>query len=157
MMLKLSTTVILLAATVAFNCIKSATADTIHIQEPASTELTAGQTVPISYEIHHNGISKLLWIKLHLMTENGRDAGPGVIDTMERSDWEDTLPVQIRASKGAIITRENNITPPVTRPVASAHWGKSSTKAKRSHFVQPEDELTRLNTKRFLYLISDQF
>ncbi|KAG0267049.1 hypothetical protein DFQ27_009195 [Actinomortierella ambigua] len=146
--------------TLTFAWFKSAIADTIHIQEQASAELYAGQTVPISYEIHHNGLAKLMWVKLHLMTEDGQDAGPGTIDTMERSDWEDTLPVQIRATKDSNLPlrANNDVAAAASHSSVSLRLGRSLAKLKRSLYVQPdEDEHTRQNTKRFLYLISDQF
>ncbi|KAF9974903.1 hypothetical protein BGZ73_001601 [Actinomortierella ambigua] len=178
--------------------------DTIHIRQQAS-ELYAGQTVPISYEIHHNGLAKLMWLKLHLMTEDGQDAGPGTIDTMQRSDWEasvasgqktftasfaipsdigtgsyilhlfgetevpcatdptctgllsDTLPVRIRATRDSSMPgpANNNMVASSSHSTVSTQLRRSLNKFKRSLYVQPEDE--HLNTKRFLYLISDQF
>ncbi|KAF9108059.1 hypothetical protein BGX29_003574 [Mortierella sp. GBA35] len=52
------------------------------------TKIVAGDTVPISYKVHHNGMAKLLWAKVHLMTEDGYDAGMGTINTASRLEWQ---------------------------------------------------------------------
>ncbi|KAG0319395.1 hypothetical protein BGZ99_005127 [Dissophora globulifera] len=35
-------------------------------------------------------MAQLMWAKLHLMTEDGRDAGTGTLNTAIRSEWQDS-------------------------------------------------------------------
>ncbi|KAG0214449.1 hypothetical protein BGX33_002175 [Mortierella sp. NVP41] len=61
------------------------------------TKIVAGDTVPISYKVHHNGMAKLLWAKVHLMTEDGYDAGMGTINTASRLEWQ--VPADLKPGK----------------------------------------------------------
>ncbi|KAG9321307.1 hypothetical protein KVV02_007880 [Mortierella alpina] len=66
-------------------------ADRIEFGSPLpNSKLSAGETVPIAYRVHHNGMAKLIWAKVHLMTEDGYDAGMGTISVASRREWQDT-------------------------------------------------------------------
>ncbi|KAF9950980.1 hypothetical protein BGZ72_007460 [Mortierella alpina] len=66
-------------------------ADSLEFASPLpNSKLSAGETVPISYRVHHNGMAKLVWAKIHLMTEDGYDAGLGTISAASRREWQDT-------------------------------------------------------------------
>ncbi|KAF9360513.1 hypothetical protein BGX26_009061 [Mortierella sp. AD094] len=72
-------------------------ADTLEFASPRpDTKVSTGQVVPFTYKVHHNGMAKLLWAKVHLMTEDGKDAGIGTISTTARSEWQDSLSVSSR-------------------------------------------------------------
>lgn len=64
-------------------------ADTLEFASPLPhSKLLAGETVPITYKVHHNGMAKLVWAKVHLMTEDGYDAGMGTISATSRREWQ---------------------------------------------------------------------
>ncbi|KAI7816052.1 hypothetical protein BC939DRAFT_482353 [Gamsiella multidivaricata] len=66
-------------------------ADTLEFASPLpNSHLTAGQNVRISYKVHRNGMARLMWAKVHLMTDDGYDAGTGTISTATPSDWQDS-------------------------------------------------------------------
>ncbi|KAF9287203.1 hypothetical protein BGZ68_002095 [Mortierella alpina] len=66
-------------------------ADTLEFASPLPhSKLLVGETVPITYKVHHNGMAKLVWAKVHLMTEDGYDAGMGTISATSRREWQDT-------------------------------------------------------------------
>ncbi|KAG0043941.1 hypothetical protein BGZ83_010823 [Gryganskiella cystojenkinii] len=67
-------------------------ADTLEFTSPTSNaRLTQGEVVPLGYKVHHNGMTKLVWAKIHLMTADGFDAGIGTISTASRDQWQDSL------------------------------------------------------------------
>ncbi|KAG9066294.1 hypothetical protein KI688_001515 [Linnemannia hyalina] len=67
-------------------------ADSLEFASPSpNTKIAAGDTVPVTYKVHHNGMAKLLWAKVHFMTEDGYDAGMGTIDTASRIEWQADL------------------------------------------------------------------
>lgn len=64
-------------------------ADSLEFASPSpNTKIVAGDTVPVTYKVRHNGMAKLLWVKVHLMTEGGYDAGMGTINTASRLEWQ---------------------------------------------------------------------
>ncbi|KAF8947688.1 hypothetical protein BGZ47_008185 [Haplosporangium gracile] len=72
-------------------------ADSLKFTSPsANTKIVAGDAVPVTYKIHHNGMAKLLWAKVHLMTEDGYDAGMGTINTASRLEWQDSKSVSAK-------------------------------------------------------------
>ncbi|KAG0289539.1 hypothetical protein BGZ96_006927 [Linnemannia gamsii] len=87
---------------------KSIHADSLEFASPSpNTKIIAGDTVPITYKVRHNGMAKLLWAKVHLMTEDGYDAGMGTINTASRLEWQDSksvstqfeVPADLKAGK----------------------------------------------------------
>ncbi|KAF9905950.1 hypothetical protein EC991_001191 [Linnemannia zychae] len=87
---------------------KSIHADSLEFASPSpNTQIAAGDTIPITYKVHHNGMAKLLWAKVHLMTEDGYDAGMGTFSTVSRIEWQDTksvstqfeVPADLKAGK----------------------------------------------------------
>lgn len=69
--------------------VQSIHADSLEFASPSpNTKIAAGDTVPVTYKVHHNGMAKLLWAKVHLMTEDGYDAGMGTIGTASRTEWQ---------------------------------------------------------------------
>ncbi|KAF9139783.1 hypothetical protein BG015_001907 [Linnemannia schmuckeri] len=69
-------------------------ADSFKFTSPsANIKIAPGDAVPVTYKIHHNGMAMLLWAKVHLMTEDGYDAGMGTIDTASRLEWQDSKSV----------------------------------------------------------------
>ncbi|KAK3832520.1 MAG: hypothetical protein JOS17DRAFT_827256 [Linnemannia elongata] len=77
--------------------VQSIHADSLEFASPSpNTKIAAGDTVPVTYRVHHNGMAKLLWAKVHLMTEDGYDAGMGTIDTASRAEWQDTKSVSTK-------------------------------------------------------------
>ncbi|KAF9202530.1 hypothetical protein BGZ49_007320 [Haplosporangium sp. Z 27] len=69
-------------------------ADTIDFVSPKPNSiLTTNQVVKVTYEVHLNGMAELLWANVHLITEDGKDAGVGNISTAKRQEWQDTLTV----------------------------------------------------------------
>ncbi|KAF9540464.1 hypothetical protein EC957_004304 [Mortierella hygrophila] len=88
--------------------VQSIHADSLEFASPSpNTKIAAGDTVPVTYKVHHNGMAKLLWAKVHLMTEDGYDAGMGTIDTASRIEWQDSksvstkfdVPADVKAGK----------------------------------------------------------
>ncbi|KAF9436225.1 hypothetical protein BGZ76_004513 [Entomortierella beljakovae] len=74
--------------------VSSIKADTIEFSSPPpKSELSVDQVVPITCRIHLNGLAKLMWAKVHLMTEDGNDAGMGTIKSADRSEWQDSLTI----------------------------------------------------------------
>ena len=64
-------------------------ADSLEFGSPLpNSKLSAGETVPITYRVHHNGMAKLVWAKVHLMTEDGYDAGMGTLSATSRREWQ---------------------------------------------------------------------
>ncbi|KAG0321643.1 hypothetical protein BGZ97_010738 [Linnemannia gamsii] len=87
---------------------QSIRADSLEFASPSpNTRIAAGDTVPLTYKVHHNGMAKLLWAKVHLMTEDGYDAGMGTINTASRLEWQDSksvttqfeVPADLKAGK----------------------------------------------------------
>ncbi|KAG0275063.1 hypothetical protein BGZ95_009218 [Linnemannia exigua] len=73
---------------------QSICADSLEFSSPSpNTQIAAGDTIPITYKVHHNGMAKLMWAKVHLMTEDGYDAGMGTLNTASRLEWQDTKSV----------------------------------------------------------------
>ncbi|KAG0378170.1 hypothetical protein BGX24_004593 [Mortierella sp. AD032] len=69
-------------------------ADSLEFASPnPNTQIAAGDTIPVTYKVHHNGMAKLMWAKVHLMTEDGYDAGMGTLNTASRLEWQDTKSV----------------------------------------------------------------
>ncbi|KAK3842002.1 MAG: hypothetical protein J3R72DRAFT_475186 [Linnemannia gamsii] len=69
-------------------------ADSLEFASPnPNTQIAAGDTIPVVYKVHHNGMAKLMWAKVHLMTEDGYDAGMGTLNTASRLEWQDTKSV----------------------------------------------------------------
>ena len=67
----------------------AAQADTLEFTSPMpNTRFTPGEIVPLGYKVHHNGMEKLVWAKIHMMTEDGFDAGMGTISTTSRDQWQ---------------------------------------------------------------------
>ncbi|KAF9191762.1 hypothetical protein BGZ51_000109 [Haplosporangium sp. Z 767] len=74
----------------ASNCL----GDSIEITSPRPHSKHAlGESVTYTYTVYHNGLAKLIWVKAHLMTEDGYDAGLGVISAVSRSEWQDSKSV----------------------------------------------------------------
>ncbi|KAF9118711.1 hypothetical protein BGX30_004352 [Mortierella sp. GBA39] len=72
-------------------------ADSLEFASPSpNTKIAVGDTIPVTYKVHHNGMAKLLWAKVHLMTEGGYDAGMGTIDTASRIEWQDSKSVSTK-------------------------------------------------------------
>ncbi|KAH7042317.1 hypothetical protein BKA57DRAFT_538973 [Linnemannia elongata] len=77
--------------------VQSIHADSLEFASPSpNTKIAAGDTVPVTYKVHHNGMAKLLWAKVHLMTEDGYDAGMGTIGTASRIEWQDSKSVSTK-------------------------------------------------------------
>jgi len=69
-------------------------ADSLEFANPLPhTKFTQGDLVPISYKVHHNGMAELMWAKVHLMTEDGFDAGMGTIVTTSRDQWQGNIEI----------------------------------------------------------------
>ncbi|KAF9919197.1 hypothetical protein FBU30_011132 [Linnemannia zychae] len=88
--------------------IQSIHADTLEFVSPSpDSKITAGDNVTLTYKIHYNGMAKLLWAKIHFMTEDGFDTGMGTINTAFRAEWQDSMsvstqfkvPVDMKAGK----------------------------------------------------------
>ncbi|KAF9106360.1 hypothetical protein BGX27_009196 [Mortierella sp. AM989] len=77
--------------------ISSIQADTLEFASPRpNSKLSTGQIVPITYKVHHNGMAKLLWAKVNLLTEDGYDSGMGTFSNTVRSEWQDSLSVSLK-------------------------------------------------------------
>ncbi|KAF9582165.1 hypothetical protein BGW38_000561 [Lunasporangiospora selenospora] len=74
-------------------------ADSLEFESPLpNTKIATGQSVPLTYKIHQNGMTRLDWVMVHLMTEDGQDAGMGTLDYTSREQWQpDSLSISLQA------------------------------------------------------------
>ncbi|KAK3808464.1 MAG: hypothetical protein J3Q66DRAFT_391990, partial [Benniella sp.] len=67
-------------------------ADTLDFVSPLpGARLKTGEPVSIGYKVDFNGMAQLLWAKVHLLTDEGHDAGMGTVCSATNEVWDQYL------------------------------------------------------------------
>lgn len=97
-------------------------ADSLEFATPLPySKFAQGDLVPIIYKVHHSGMAELVWAKVHLMTEDGFDAGMGTIATTSRDQWQGNFGIHTACVFEPLNSKLTGLTFLATRNIVGSH------------------------------------